>query len=241
MYDYIQRGALAGAVGGGAYGLYMALVGNPLVEHAEALAHEHAEHGHEHAHEAEPLVSEGLMQAIAVGSGVALGLLFGAVVFGVVAFLVEPALPERGQSYLLGLAGFLTVSGVPWLVLPPAAPGVETSLAVGPSRYLYVGLMATGAVACLAAGVTYHRLSDRGNAVAGTASIAIFAAIVGAAVLVAPSPTYESALPASFETLYVGSIVVGQLGLWGITAATHARLKSSWSSATPDVRATAAD
>jgi predicted cobalt transporter CbtA len=240
MYDYLQRGALAGAVGGGAYGLYMALVGNPLVEHAEALAHEG--HAHEHAHEAsEPLVSEGLMQAISVGSGVALGLLFGVVVFGAVAFLVEPALPDRGQSYLLGLAGFLTVSGIPWLVLPPAAPGVETSIAIGTSRYLYVGLMATGAVGCLAAGVTYHRFSGRGNAVAGTASIVIFVAIVGAAVLVAPSPTYESALPASFETLYVGAIAVGQLGLWGITAAAHTRLKSSRGSATPDVRPTVAD
>lgn len=240
MYDYLQRGALAGAVGGGAYGLYMALVGNPLVEHAEALANEG--HAHEHAHEAsEPLVSEGLMQAISVGSGVALGLLFGVVVFGVVAFLVEPALPDRGQSYLLGLASFLTVSGVPWLVLPPAAPGVETSLAIGPSRYLYAGLMVTGAVGCLAAGATYHRFSDRGNAVAGVAGVAVFAAIVGAAVLVAPSPTYESALPASFESLYVGAIVVGQLGLWGITAATHARLKSSYRSGSPEVQPMAAD
>lgn len=240
MYDYLRRGALAGAVGGGAYGLYMALVGNPLVEHAETLAHE--SHAHEHAHEAsEPLVSEGLMQAISVGSGVALGLLFGVVVFGVVAFLVEPALPDRGQSYLLGLAGFLTVSGVPWLVFPPAAPGVETSIAVGTSRYLYVGLMATGALACLAAGVAYHRLSDRGNAVAGVASVVVFAAIVGAAVIIAPSPTYESALPGSFESLYAGAILVGQLGLWGITAAAHARLKRDRSSATPGVRPTAAD
>jgi predicted cobalt transporter CbtA len=240
MYDYLQRGALAGAVGGGAYGLYMALVGNPLVAHAEALAHEN--HAHEHAHEAsEPLVSEGLMQAISVGSGVALGLLFGVVVFGVVAFLVEPALPDRGGSYLLGIAGFLTVSGVPWLVLPPAAPGVETNLAVGPSRYLYVGLMATGAAACIAGGSTYHRLSDRRNAVAGVAGLAVLAALVGAAVLVAPSPTYESALPASFESLYIGAIAVGQLGLWGITAATHARLKSSRPRQPPDVRPMAAD
>jgi predicted cobalt transporter CbtA len=241
MYDYLRRGAVAGGVGGAAYGLYMALVGNPLVAHAEALAHEHAEHGHEHSHEAEPLVSEGLMQAVSVGSGVALGLLFGVVVFGVVAFLVEPALPERGQSYLLGLAGFLTVSGVPWLVLPPAAPGVETSLAVGPSRYLYIGLMATGAVACLAAGAAYHRLSERENAVAGVAGLAVFAAIIGTAVLAAPSPTYESALSASFESLYVGAIAVGQLGLWGITAATHARLKSSRRQSTPDARPMAAD
>jgi hypothetical protein len=114
------------------------------------------------------------------------------------------------------------------------------SLAIGTSRYLYVGLMVTGAVACVAAGVAYHRLSDRGNVAAGVAGIAVFAAIVGLAVLVAPSPTYESALPASFESLYVGAIAIGQLGLWGITAAAHARLKNNPSSA-PRVQPTAAD
>jgi predicted cobalt transporter CbtA len=240
MYDYLQRGALAGAVGGGAYGLYMALVGNPLVEHAETLAHEG--HAHEHTHEAsEPLVSEGLMQAVSVGSGVALGMLFGIVVFGVVAFLTEPALPDRGGSYLLGLAGFLIVSGVPWLVLPPAAPGVETSLAVGTSRYLYVGLMATAAIASIAAGAAYHRLLERGTATASVAAVAAFAAVVGLVVFLAPSPTYESTLPAAFESLYVGAIAVGQLGLWGITAAAHARLKSRRSASAPKVRPTTAD
>lgn len=224
MYDYLQRGALAGAVGGGAYGLYIALLGNPLVEYAEELAHDHAhEHGHAHDH-GHAAVSEGLMHAISIGSGVALGLLFGVVVFGVAAFLFEPALPDRGGSYLLGLGGFLTVSGVPWLVLPPSAPGVDTGLSTDAGLSLYAGLMAVGAVACLAAGLAYHRLPTDKRSIAGLAAVTVFAGLVALAVLVAPSPTYESALPVEFEAAYVGAIVVGQLGLWGITAATHARL-----------------
>lgn len=220
LYEYLKRGAVAGAVGGVAYGLYIALVGNPLVEYAEKLAHDHA---HDQAHGAG---SEAVMHAISVGSGVALGMLFGVVVFGLAAYLFEPALPEAGGSYLLGAAGFLTVSGVPWLVLPPAAPGVDTGMSTEAGLYLYAGLVVVGAVACLGAGAVYHRLrsADSGRGLAVLAGASVFAVVVGLAVLVAPSPTYESTLPADFEAAYSGAIVIGQLGLWGITAATRDRI-----------------
>lgn len=241
MYDHLGRGAVAGAVGGGAYGLYTALVGNPLVAHAESLARHGHEHSHGHETEAAGVVSESVTNAVSVGGGVALGLLFGLVVFGVAAYLFEPALPDRGGSYLLGLAGFLTVSGVPWLVLPPAAPGVEPSVATDAALALYAGLMAVGATACLAAGWTYHRTSDRGSPVAAGAGLAVFAAVVGLAVLAAPAPTYESGLPATFETAYVGVVVTGQLGLWGVTAAAHDRLDATGATPSPSAPPTAAD
>ena len=241
MFDHLRRGAVAGAVGGVAYGLYTAVVGNPLVAHAEALAHRGHEHAHGHEPEAASAVSEGVAQAVSVGGGVVLGLLFGVVVFGAVGYLLEPALPARGGSYLLGLAGFLTVSGVPWLVLPPAAPGVESSMPTDAALALYAGLVAVGAVACLAAGWTYRRLSERGSRVAAGAGLAVFGTVVGLAVLAAPSPTYDSALPASFETAYVGAVAVGQLGLWGVTAAAHDRLQARTSASPPTVAPTTAD
>lgn len=238
MYEYLRRGALSGAVGGIAYGLYTALVGNPLVAHAEQLA----QHGHEHGHEeAASVVSEGVTHAVSVGGGVLLGVLFGLVVFGVAAYLFEPALPDRGGSYLLALAGFLTVSGVPWLVLRPAAPGVESSVPTGTALYLYAGLMAAGAVACLAAGWTYHRLSSRGRPLQAAGGIVVFAALVGTAVFAAPTATYESSLPATFETAYLGVVVIGQLGLWGITAMAYDRLDSTTARSTPSVSPTTAD
>lgn len=241
MYDHLRRGAMSGAVGGGAYGLYTALVGNPLVAHAEELAHRGNEHSHGHEEAAASVVTEGVTQAVSVGGGVVLGLVFGVVVFGVAAYLFEPALPDRSGSYLLGLGGFLTVSGVPWLVLPPAAPGVEPSLSTDAALSLYAALMATGAAACLAAGWTSHRLSDRGSPVAAGAGLAVFGAVVGLAVLLAPSPTYESALPATFETAYVGVVAVGQLGLWGVTAAAHDRLSAPSTAPAPSVPPTTAD
>ncbi|WP_178915685.1 CbtA family protein [Natronomonas gomsonensis] len=236
MYDALRRGAIAGAVGGGAYGLYVALVGNPLVEHAEELAH----HGHGHGHEA-TVVADGVTSVVSVGGSAALGLLFGLVVFGFVGYLLEPALPDRGGSYLLGLGGFLTVSGVPWLVLPPAAPGVETTVATDFALSLYVGLMAVGAVACLASGWVYHRLAEYGRPVGTAAALAVFVTTVGVAAFAAPSPGYESTLPATFEAAYVGSVVVGQLGLWGIAAATHSRLDTALRPDAHGVAPTAAD
>ena len=241
MYGHLRRGALAGAVGGGAYGLYTALVGNPLVAHAEELAHRGHEHSHGHGEEAASAVGEGAMHAVSVGGGVVLGLVFGLVVFGLAAYLLEPALPDRGGSYLLGLAGFVTASGVPWLVLPPAAPGVDPAISTDAALALYAGMVVAGAAACLGAGWTFHRLSDRGSPAAGGAGLAVFAAVVGLAVLVAPSPAYESAIPTALETAYVGVVVVGQLGLWGVTAAAHDRLGAAAPDPTAAVSPTAAD
>jgi hypothetical protein len=218
MYDALRGGAIAGAVGGGAYGLYVALVGNPLVAHAEELAH----HGHEHGHgHGTTVVADGVTSVVSVGGSAALGLLFGLVVFGFVGYLLEPALPDRGGSFLLGLGGFLTVSGVPWLVLPPAAPGVETAMSTDFALYLYAGLMAVGAVACIASGWVYHRLAEYGQPVGTAAALVVFVTTVGIAAVVTPSPGYESGVPTTLEAAYIGTVVVGQIGLWGVTAAVH--------------------
>lgn len=238
MYDALRRGTIAGAVGGGAYGLYVALVGNLLVAHAEELAH----HGHEHGHGHEAtVVADGVTSVVSVGGSAALGLLFGLVVFGFVGYLLEPALPDRGGSFLLGLGGFLTVSGVPWLVLPPAAPGVETAMSTEFALYLYAGLMAVGAVACLASGWVYHRLAEYGRPVGTAAALVVFVTTVGIAAIAVPSPAYESTLPATFEAAYVGSVVIGQLGLWGIAATVHSRFDTASRREAHGVAPTAAD
>ncbi len=91
LVDYLERGVLAGVIAGLAYGLYMALVANPLLGYMETVAEgsehgDHAsagEHAHaagEHAHEAGEhahAVSEATTAAVSIGSGVLWGILLG--------------------------------------------------------------------------------------------------------------------------------------------------------------------
>ena len=115
LFAHLRRGLVAGAAGGVVYGLFVASVVVSLVELAESFE----AGGHEAA------VSATTTVVVSVGGGVLWGLFLGLLVFGAVYYFFEPAIPGEGatRSYLLGAAGFVTVSGAPWLVLPPLPPG----------------------------------------------------------------------------------------------------------------------
>jgi predicted cobalt transporter CbtA len=223
IFDYLQRGAIAGTIGGSVYGLYVAAVGNPIVNYIEGLVHE----GHDHTHDpsSETLVTEGLMQAVSIGTSIAIGILFGIVMFGVVYYFLEPALPARKESFLLGIMGFLIISGIPWLVLPPKAPGVEMEMATRTALWLYGGLMGTAVVACLFGGYAYYRVASQSSSIAAIIGIITFIVVVGVVVVLAPAPEYNSDLPSDLETTYIRVVAIGQVGLWGVTAAAHEKLK----------------
>lgn len=218
IVDSLKRGLLAGAVAGLAYGLFMAFVGNPLVEHLEHLARDHAGHGHEHGH----AVSEVTTAAVGVGSGVLWGILLGAA-FGVAYYLLEPSLPGVGSTepYVLAGAGFLTVSGVPWLALPPVVPGAEQALAVETRLPLYGGLMALGALVCTLSIALYGRLrEDRGPLPAVGVALVPFALCAIPVVLV---PTNVVAAP-ELADAFVWLVAFSQAALWAIVAGVYARL-----------------
>ena len=71
MYGYLREGAVAGLVGGAVYGAYVALVGTPLVAHAEHLAGHGGDGGHDHAGEGAGLVAEGTVQTVSAAGSVA--------------------------------------------------------------------------------------------------------------------------------------------------------------------------
>ncbi len=245
--SYVERGLLAGAAGGLAFGLFVAIVGNPLVGYVEELGHagsEGGQHGGAAAGEAvhhagEGLLSAAVTNAVSVGGGVLWGLLLGAVFFGVVYYFFEPAIPGGGATkrYVLAGAGFLTVSGAPWLVLPPQPAGVEASLSTE-TRILWYGVMiAAGAVVSLLAIYTYGRLSQRGT----RRSVARLSALAPLALLALPvalSPTAGAtgAVPAEMALAYRGFVVFGQATLWFVLASVHAWLgvPSSIQTADPD-------
>ncbi|SFS08693.1 Uncharacterized membrane protein, predicted cobalt tansporter CbtA [Halomicrobium zhouii] len=219
--DYLERGALAGAVGGLAYGLFVALVANPFVTGLETF-----ESGHAHA--GEPAVSSLTTSAVSIGGGVLWGLLFGIVAFGVAYYFLEPVLPGGPvtKRLILAGAGFLTVSGAPWLVLPPQPPGVEQSLATGSRTAWYAGMMVAGAGVAVVAGVVYSRLDEHRLALRSVASLAPLC-LLAVPVALAPSNVVHGDVPAGLVAAFRWTVVFGQAGLWATLAGVHAWLGDS--------------
>ncbi|WP_424009125.1 CbtA family protein [Haloferax denitrificans] len=254
--EYLTRGVKAGLVAGLVFGLFMAVVANPLVAYADELNHaavEESGHGHEaesahshetegtHTHEAEgthageggghhdTAVSMAVTKAVSVAAGGLWGVVLGGAFFGVAFFFLEPAIPgpDAAKSYLMGLAGFITVSGAPWLVLPPAAPGAEQSLSVATRLPLYAGMMLAGALACLSAGYVYTRLRESSGSVAALVGAAVPFALLAALAVVAPENAVHGALSPTLETGLTGLFAFGQVLLWLVLAAAHARFRPS--------------
>ncbi|SFC07160.1 Probable cobalt transporter subunit (CbtA) [Halobiforma haloterrestris] len=223
LVDYLQRGVVAGAIAGLLYGVYMAVVANPLIEYMETVSHHAGEHDHGHA--ADPAhahaVSEATTEVVSVGSGVLWGIFLGGL-FALTFYFLEPALPgtERVSAYVLAGAGFLTVSVTPWLVLPPATPGAEQSLGPNPRLVIYAGLMVLGAVVAATAILGYERTTARtgsryyGLVVAGAPVVATVAIVP----TLTPTITTAGAMPAELVTTFRGLTVLSQAAVWAIVA-----------------------
>jgi Probable cobalt transporter subunit (CbtA). len=220
---YVERGLAAGAAGGLAFGLFVAVVGNPLVGHAEELGHAQEASG---AHGGGGVVPGAVADLVSVGGGVLWGLLLGTVAFGVVYYFLEPAIPGTGATkrYVIAAAGFVTVSGAPWLVLPPQPAGVEAALPTGTRILWYGGMVVAGAAACMLAGYAYRRLTARGTG-RRLAALAALACLALLAVPAAVAPTATAGdLPAAVTAAYRGFVVFGQATLWFVLASVHAWL-----------------
>lgn len=216
----LERGLWAGAVGGLAFGLFVAVVGNPLVHHVETLAGTHGAHDHS-------LVSTATTDLVSVGGGVLWGMLLGLVIFGAVGYLFEPVLPgaPATKSALVGAAGFVTVSVAPWLALPPRPAGVEPVLSTGTRLAVYGGMVVAGALACALAIAAYNRLTARGvgRPIAACAGLAALGLLAVPATL-APAAASTGSVPADAAAAYQGFVVFGQAVLWFVLATAHAWL-----------------
>lgn len=238
---YLKRGVKAGMVAGLVFGLLVALVANPLVAYADSLGHEGSQavgDSHEHVtgeyaegsggDQHDSAVSMTITNGVSIVSGVLWGILLGGVVFGIAYYFLEPAIPgtDETKSYLLAVAGFITVSGAPWLVLPPQPPGVEQGLTTEMRIILYGGMMVAGALVCLFAGFVYGHLRDTHGRT--TAAIVAMLSLCLLAIPAALSPVnaVESSLPSQLAFGLTGMIVFGQALLWLLLAGTHARLHS---------------
>lgn len=235
--DYLVRGVKAGLVAGLVFGLLMAFVANPVVGFADEMNHAgEGGHGHGGTHVADghsgegghhdTAVSAAVNKTVSVLAGGLWAVLLGGVVFGIAFYFLEPAIPGTGatKSYVLGAAGFVTVSGAPWLVLPPAAPGAEQSLPVETRLPLYAGMMVAGAFVCLLAGSVYNRASDAVGAASAAAVAMPPLALLAVPAVLAPTNAVSGTLPADLRAGVTGMVVFGQALLWLVLAGTHAQL-----------------
>ncbi|SDG05861.1 CbtA family protein [Halorientalis regularis] len=243
LESYLVRGLKAGLVAGVALGIFVAVLANPMIAAAEGLAGDHGGHhasdgsgghhagegghghgGHESASGVLGVVSAPL---ISVAGGVFWGLLLGVVTFGLAFYFLEPAIPGTGaiKSAIAAAGGFVTVSGAPWLVLPPQPPGVEQALSTDARLWLYAGMMLAGLSACLLAGYAYTRLRDRGRGHALAGAAVPFCLLVGLAFVLPANPTTQS-LPAAFVAAFRAQVLFGQAIVWTLLAGTHAWLSA---------------
>lgn len=234
LAEYVLRGLKAGVLAGLVFGLFVALVANPLVAFADELGHGETaiEAGHEHdGSSGDGVVPSAVTNAVSVVSGVLWGILLGATVFGAGFYLLEPILPGGPKSVIsdsaMAAAGFLSVSGVPWLLLPPQPPGVQQFLAVSTRIRLYAGLLLLGTVCCLLALFVFDRLSrkrGRSTALAAVTALLPFG-LLAVPVVLAPANPVENPLPPELSAGLVGMTVFGQLLLWAVLASAHAWLR----------------
>lgn len=217
IYEYLKRGLKAGAVGGLAYGLFVAFVGNGLIAFAETF-----EKGHGEA----PAVSPIVTNVVSVSGGVVFGLLLGIAVFGIAYYFLEPAISgtRDTKSYILGAGGFLTVSGAPWVLLPPQPPGVSQALPTE-TRLLWYGIMMiTGAVAFGGAMYTYsHLKQELPKPIATVGGVALLT-LIPAVTLLAPTNNVSGPIPEGLASAFRAVVAAGQIGFWIVMASAHAWL-----------------
>ncbi|WP_247731006.1 CbtA family protein [Halovivax limisalsi] len=226
----LKRGVLAGLVAGIPYGLYVALVASPLLGYVEAVG---GSHGHEHVHgdghagaaEHAGAVSDLTGTIVSAAGGVLWAILL-ASALAVAYFVLEPALPGRGavKAFVLGAAGFVSLSVVPWLVLPPTAPGAAASVGVDARLAIYAGLVGVGLLTSGAAIVGYRRVRSRGRLPAVAVALLPVCLVMGTLAAAAPTIVSQPAVDAALLAAVQGAAAVSQGALWAGIAGAYAGL-----------------
>lgn len=221
LFASLKRGVLAGGVAGIAYGLFIAFFANPLISLIE-----HSQHGHSHAPEDAHVVAESTTAIVSVGSGLLWAVLLGGC-FGIAYYLLEPALPGRGTGRPLVLAGsgFLTISVVPWLVLPPFAPGAVHVLSTDVRFMLYGALVVLGAAIAVGAVRIYKRLAPRSRTLGIAGGVLPVVTAILVIPTVSPSLVTHPTLSETAVAAYRAIVVVSQGSIWLLIAVTFSWLQ----------------
>jgi len=155
----LRRGLLAGVIAGLVSGVYLLLVGEPVIDQAIRL--EAAASGGAPAVE---VFSRGTQRLGLVGAAVLYGLAVGGV-FAIVHQLLEPRMAAGtpwDRAMRLAAAGFGTLFLVPFFEYPSNPPGVGDPGTASTRTRLYLAAIAISAVISLLAWLAARRLAELG-------------------------------------------------------------------------------
>jgi Probable cobalt transporter subunit (CbtA) len=153
----LRRGLLAGLIAGLVSGVYLLLVGEPVIDQAIRL--EAAAGG-----PAVEVVSRGTQRLGLVAAATLYGLAVGGV-FAIVHQLLEPRIAAGtawDKAIRLAAAGFGTLFLVPFFEYPANPPGVGDPATAGTRTRLYLAAVAISAVISLLAWLAARRLAELG-------------------------------------------------------------------------------
>lgn len=182
MRKYLSDGLVAGAAGGLAAALYLAIVVQPIL--GEAIAREEPT-GHVH----EELFSRSVQQIGGAAGTVLYGALVG-VILGAVLAMVRHRL--RGDDWQravrVAATGFVTVLLVPFMKYPANPPGVGDPATVSRRTGLYLVFLALSVLAAWSGWRLARTLAARGRRPESSAMAGVAAYLVAVAVAAAVLP-----------------------------------------------------
>jgi Probable cobalt transporter subunit (CbtA) len=234
----LRRGLLAGLIAGLVSGVYLLLVGEPVIDQAIRL--EAAASGGAPAVE---VFSRGTQRLGLVGATVLYGLAVGGV-FAIIHQLLEPRMAAGtawDKAIRLAAAGFGTLFLVPFFEYPSNPPGVGDPATAGTRTRLYLAAIALSAVISLLAWLAAHRLAELGVE-RWRRQLAVgagYLVAVGLAYTVLPEVSQQVNVPA--EVLWEARLASasGQALLWACIGAAfgalgmHAERKAASAAAAP--------
>ncbi|GAA4356579.1 CbtA family protein [Angustibacter luteus] len=222
--SFLIRGLLVGLLAGAVAFVVAHFLGEPSV--ASAIAVEESGHAAEHAAglvaehthgEEAPLVSRGVQSSIGLLTAL---LLFGAALgglFGIGAATAQGRLGRlgaRATSALLALAGFVTVSLVPFLKYPANPPAVGDPSSIGRRSGLYFAMLALSVLFAVAAVWVARRLRTASTWNRCLAGVGTFVVLVGVAYAVLPAVDELGAFPADVLWRFRLGSLATQLAVW---------------------------
>lgn len=202
---YCTHGIVAGTASGAAFGVFVLFVVSPQIAAIESA---HASGFHSTAES-----TLAFSTLFTIGGSTVWRLILG-LIFSLLYYIFENLLPgsHRSNPFLLAGAGFVTVSGVPWLLLPPSVEPVVEGLSQSTRTLLYFGGIGAGAVTASTSLYLSSRVTNRGTIETIGISATPFAVTLITGFVI--RMTILQPTVSSYNWGYAATVVLGQLLLW---------------------------